>query len=174
MLNILIFAIVVTSVVIISSRYKKMSSAEQRKTLWRLGTGIFIGLLVLLVVTGRMHWIGAAIGALLPFLRAGFGLLMQALPLWLKHKQGQAQSRDHDQAQQPPPAATTAMDLDEALGILGLSGDLDKGEINQDMVQDAHRRLIQKLHPDRGGNDYLAAKINQARDLLINKLSGKK
>ncbi|MFC3115258.1 molecular chaperone DnaJ [Cellvibrio fontiphilus] len=150
-----------------------MSSKEQRKTLWRLGTGIFLGVLVLLVVTGRMHWIGAAIGALLPFLRAGFGLLMQALPLWLKHKQGQTQNQGNEQGQQPPPVATAAMNITEALGILGLTGDLNKGEITQDMVQDAHRRLIQKLHPDRGGNDYLAAKINQARDILINNITGK-
>lgn len=166
MLNILIFAVIVTSIVIISARYKRMDSAQQRKSLWRLGTGIFLGLLIVLVVTGRMHWIGAAIGALLPFLRVGFGLVMQALPLWLKHQQGK------NQEQTPPPSSST-MNLIEAQEILGLTGDLDKGEITQDMVLDAHRRLIQKLHPDRGGNDYLAAKINQARDLLINKLSGK-
>lgn len=53
---------------------------------------------------------------------------------------------------------------EEALLILGLSGNPDKGEIVA-----AHRKLIQKLHPDRGGNDYLAARINQAKDVLLSR-----
>jgi hypothetical protein len=54
------------------------------------------------------------------------------------------------------------MSRKEALAILGLEDPAD----DEDIVA-AHRKLIQKLHPDRGGNDYLAAKINQAKDFLL-------
>lgn len=50
----------------------------------------------------------------------------------------------------------------EALQILGLSGNPSKEEIIS-----AHRRLINKLHPDRGGSDFLASRVNQARDVLL-------
>lgn len=63
--------------------------------------------------------------------------------------------------QRPSPGATV-MNRQEALSVLGLNGDPSPDE-----VRNAHRRLIQKLHPDRGGTDYLATKINQAKDVLI-------
>ena len=62
----------------------------------------------------------------------------------------------------PPPSNSTDMSRDEALAVLGLGADAS----DEDIVT-AHRKLMQKLHPDRGGNDYLAAKINQAKDLLL-------
>lgn len=51
-----------------------------------------------------------------------------------------------------------------ALDILGL----EKGASREDVVK-AHRHLMQKMHPDRGGSDYLAQRINAARDFLVTK-----
>ena len=56
----------------------------------------------------------------------------------------------------------TTMTTEEAHNILGLENNSTPEQVIQ-----AHRRLMQKLHPDRGGNDYLASKINQAKDLLL-------
>ena len=164
MLKILLFA-----VIILSAQYKKMGPAQKRKTFWRIADGVFIGALLVMVITGKMHWLGAVIGALIPFIRGIFGVISQLLPFWLRHRNTQQNSQNSNTGQ-PHQSPAANMHLQEAMDILGLSGDIERGEITESMIQDAHRRLIQKLHPDRGGNDYLAAKINQARDLLLNKL----
>ncbi len=61
---------------------------------------------------------------------------------------------------QPPPRG--GMSHAEAYEILGLHPGATPQEIRA-----AHRRLMAAAHPDRGGSDWLAARINQARDVLL-------
>src|SRR5690606_10411095 len=80
---------------------------------------------------------------------------LRLLQAFLQHTRGGAQ----ESAGQAP---NGDMSRSEALAILGLEGEPSAAE-----VVAAHKKLMQRLHPDRGGSNYLAAKVNQAKDRLV-------
>lgn len=69
---------------------------------------------------------------------------------------------DWREASEAPPPSGGPMTRAEALAVLGLQ----EGATEED-IRAAHRRLMQAAHPDRGGSDWLASRINEARDLLL-------
>jgi DnaJ-domain-containing protein 1 len=64
----------------------------------------------------------------------------------------------------PPPGRAPGgrMTREEALAVLGLAEGAAEAEIRA-----AHRRLMRTAHPDQGGSDWLAARLNEARDILL-------
>jgi len=62
------------------------------------------------------------------------------------------------------PASTADVSVDEAYAILGLQPGADA-----EAIKAAHHRLMKQMHPDHGGTDYLATKINRARDVLLHR-----
>ncbi|MFT7558603.1 MAG: hypothetical protein ACI93R_000498 [Flavobacteriales bacterium] len=215
-------------------RYIGLLPAEKRKAaLVKSAVFAIIAMLILAVISGRMHWIGGVIAAALGMLKFGFGTLLRFAPLakvlqknnpfgdpvfHTKHvkatfniqsgkldgeihsglysgkKFGELKAheieelfdlyKDDDKRsyylllvvrQQNNPTSksqnndeTTNYDrveglsTEEARQTLGLDENYTNADINL-----AYKHLMQKLHPDRGGNDYLASRVNLARDVLL-------
>ncbi len=115
---------------------------------WALALG-GLSLALLLVLTGR-GWIAISAGLL-------FGPLV-----WEQWKGAQGPRSGGGKTRPPPRAGGDTMTAMEAYQVLGLRPGASEADI-----RDAHRRLMMAAHPDRGGSDWLATRINQARDVLL-------
>lgn len=74
------------------------------------------------------------------------------------------EARDDPRKGGPPPSSGPDVTVEEAYAILGLAPGAD-----EEAIREAYHRLMKQLHPDHGGTDYLAAKINRARDVLLHR-----
>ena len=232
MSRIILIAIILAGVVFWWQWNNTDSPEHRKRLLQRSGISVLIVAILLLVLTGHMHWLGAVLAGLLAFVRQNLSLLVRYSPLIaqlfrsrasasnsytvntrfiqmkLDHTTGKltgsvlagefmgrslddmnnneldqllhlCRNNDLDSARLLDSYITTrfgahsrgysssasrtesGMSAEEALQVLGLSGSPTKDEITQ-----AYRKIMQQLHPDRGGNEYFAAKANQARDVL--------
>jgi hypothetical protein len=83
------------------------------------------------------------------------------------HPDWTSQYTGHEQTSGNGPESDSNVSVRQAYEILGLEPDATVKD-----VRDAHRRLMQKVHPDHGGSTYLAARINEAKSVLLDHLEG--
>jgi hypothetical protein len=118
------------------------------------------------ILKGRMEGVTldaldlAALMSLLPEIdEESRALLMAYLdrrePAWREHADAGAAAGSGD-------VNSGKMTEEEAYQILGVEPGASAAEIGR-----AHRTLMKKLHPDQGGSTYLAARVNQAKDILL-------
>jgi len=124
-------------------------------------------LAVLLVVTGRIHWLIAGGWSVIAALHRALPWLIR-LP-WLRFlgRLGTRNNRTQDQesGNKDPSGHMSDSEARETLGVGPQAG--------PEEIAAAHRRLMQRLHPDRGGSPALAQRLNEARARLLGERDGK-
>jgi len=125
-------------------RFLMKASPREIKTLFLSAAAVGVGLAALLLtLTGKLPMAIAVLSALWP-IAASYLRVRKTVP--------------------SAPPQNLPLTESEAYEVLGLPNGA-----SEDDIRAAHLRLMKKLHPDQKGSDWLAKKINAARDLLLNK-----
>lgn len=120
----------------------------------------------------RGRWIGRSLSALseaelfdLVDACAADSQSVRVLEAYLDRRLGTEWRATRPSREEPPPRRdrrADAMSRDEACAVLGV-----KPDASEDEIKTAHRRLMRKVHPDQGGSDELASRVNRARAVLL-------
>lgn len=130
-------------------------AAQIRKSLW-----LFLGLgLIFLGITGRLNMVFALLGGAIPWITRHLPSALRLLGFAKTIKD----ARDKTTSQKDNNIVTkTSMGIQQAYKVLGIIEGATRSEIIT-----AHKRLAQKIHPDKGGSEHLTQEINYARDVLL-------
>ena len=116
-----------------------------------------IAVVLVMLISGKLNSLFAILGLALAFLVRYIPIILRYAPQLHKLWQMFGQKNTSQTA-----ATSHKMSRTEAFKVLGLAADATEADIIL-----AHRKLISRIHPDKGGSAYLAAQINLAKQILI-------
>lgn len=242
MIRVILLVLLLLLMFYLMNRYRRLDIDRQKNARRLLTFTVLFGVLIALILSGRISWLFALLGGLLPLIprmaRFGFGAWPAIRPYFQRYQQNRQSSmraryvslqidmlsgalqgevlegefagqklqmlsreqilsllRDcqkHDaqsaallvayldreksgwredddgayKEQSARPGSDSVMTVQQAREVLGV----DDGAERKVVIK-AHKRLMQKMHPDRGGSVYLAGQINKARDVLLAEMS---
>ena len=90
MSRLLLLIALIAALVFLLPALRRRTPAQRRRLYWQIAMCAAAALLIFLAATGRLHWLGALIGAMLPFLRQLLDLAVRYGPHWLRYRRERA------------------------------------------------------------------------------------
>jgi DnaJ homolog subfamily C member 19 len=166
MVRLVLLITIIAIGLIVWNKFNEANEQQRKKLILTTVVWGVLGGLALLAITGHLNAITAVIGGAIAMLTRAVPNLLKYLPtlshFYKQTQSNQASGNGAGQQGKAQPNNSNAMSQQEALDILGLK----PGATREDIIS-AHKRMMQKVHPDRGGSDYLAAQLNKAKKALL-------